>query len=817
MFLPIVKPVFLVLVAGFLAFASRPAAAQVGVLTYHNNNQRTGLNPNETILNLTNVNATSFGKLFSYAVDGYVYAQPLYVPNLNIQGKGVHNVCFIATESNTVYAFDADSAGAAGGLLWKTNLGPPAVTTIAGVFTNKNFGTRYNNNAYTDIVPRVGITGTPVIDLNSGTLYVDAFTGEAGGGATNYFHRLHALNLANGTEQPYSPVVVSASVPGNGVGSVGGTLNFSARQHSQRSALTLAGGILYVPFAGYADTDPYHGWLLGYNATNLLLLTNYVFNTTPNSTTAAYGANAGEGGIWMGGGGVCVDENTNLIFEVGNGIFNATNNAGKTEYSDSFLKLSTTNGLAVADYFTPYNQATLALNDTDLGSGALLLLPDQPGAFPHLLAGAGKEGKIYLINRDQMTSGNNHFDSTNTIDFVVQSLAGKIKGSFSTPVFFNGRLYYAASGDNLKAIALNNGLLSGTDILTNTARTFTFPGATPSVSANGTNSGIVWVLKMGAPQLLVACNATNFSTELYHSGQAAGNRDQLAGGTKFAAPIVADGKVFAGGSNSVSVFGLLAGTFSFSAAAYSVAEANTSATLTVNRTGGTNGAAQVSYATVAGGTATNGVNYTGVAGALNWTNGESGAKTFTVPILNDNQASPNRTVNLALSSPTNGASALGLQATAVLTLIEPPTSVWKLAHFGTNANNAAIAGDAADPDADGSANLLEYAFAADPNVTGTNRFTGHLVGQQFQVHFPRNTSASDLTCLVQSSLDLSAWSDLLTYTAASGWVTNLPGAAVSESAPGGVPPDESVNVTATASTNVTTGAGAQFLRLQIHR
>ena len=811
------KTFFLVLCAGFLAFASLPAAAQVGVWTYHNDNRRSGLNANETILNLTNVNATTFGKLFSYAVDGYVHAQPLYVPNLNIQCRGTHNVFFIATEHNTVYAFDADSAGAAGGLLWKTNLGVAAVTTVAGVFTNRNFGARYNNNAFTDIVPEVGITGTPVIDPATGTLYVDVFTGAVGVGVTNYFHRLHALNLTNGTERSFSPVLVTASVAGTGLDSVGGKVTFNARQENQRCALTLAGGIVYVAFAGYADTNPYHGWIIGFNATNLVQLTNYVFNTTPNSTIATYGANAAEGGIWMGGGGLSVDENTNLFFETGNGIFNVTNNSGKTEYGDSFVKLSTTNGLAVADYFTPYNQFTLQANDTDLGSGGLLLLPDQPGAFPHLLAGAGKEGKIYLINRDQMTTGNNHFDSTNSIDFVAQTLPSKIKGSFDTPAYFNGRIYYAGNGDNLKAIALTSGLMSSTDVLTNTARTFTFPGATPSISANGTNSGIIWALRMGTPQLLVACNATNFTTELYNSGQAAGNRDQLANGTKFAAPVVADGKVFVGSSNSVSVFGLLAGTFAFSSPTYSVPESNTTANITVNRISGTNGAVQVSYATVAGGTATNGVNYTGVSGALNWTNGESAPKTFTVPILNDGQAKPNATVNLALSNPTSGA-ALALQSTAVLTIIEPPTSVWKLAHFGTNANNNAVAGDSVDPDQDGGVNLMEYAFATDPNVANPSSFTGNLVGQKFQLHFPRNTSASDIAYIVETSGTLMTWSNLMTYTAASGWVTNLTGARVSESSSNGVPPDQYVNVTITTSTNVTSPVLTnQFLRLEVHR
>src|ERR1019366_6833835 len=433
---------------GLVPAVFTPAGAQVSVWTYHNDNHRTGLNTNEALLNLTNVNSTSFGRLFTNAVDGCVYAQPLYVPGVVIPGPGRHNVLFIATEHNTVYAFDAETPAAAGGLLWKTNLGPAAVTTIPGTFTNRNFGTRYNNNAYTDIIPEVGITSTPVIDPVSGTLYVDAFTGELGGGVTNYFHRLHALNITNGTELPNSPVLVSASVPGVGVGSTSGRSIFNAQQQLQRCALTLANGIVYLAFAGYADTDPYHGWIIGFSTTNLAQLTNYVFNTTPNSSVAAYGVNAGEGGLWMSGGGLAVDDNNNLFFEVGNGIFNVTNNSGRTEYGDSFMKLSTTNGLAVADYFTPWNQFTLQANDTDLGSGGLLLLPDQPGAFPHLLLGAGKQGQIYLINRDQMTTGNNHFDSTNVFDFVVQTNLGKISGSYDTPAFFSGRFYYAGNGDN---------------------------------------------------------------------------------------------------------------------------------------------------------------------------------------------------------------------------------------------------------------------------------------------------------------------------------------------------------------------------------
>ena len=809
------KGLFWILCAGVLIFAVLPVRAQVAAWTYHNNNFRTGANTNETVLTPANVNSATFGKLFSYAVDGYVYAQPLYVPNVSIPGRGLHNVFFVATEHNTVYAWDADSAGAAGGLLWKTNLGVPAVTTIAGVFTNKNFGARYNNNSFTDIVPEVGITGTPVIDVNSGTLFVDAFTGETGGGVTNYFHRLHALKISDGTEQPYSPVVVAASVAGTGVGSTNGRVAFNARQQLQRSALTLAGGMVYVVFTGYADTDPYHGWIIGFNAANLAQLTNYVFNTTPNSTTAAYGGNAGEGGIWMGGNGLAVDANTNLFFQVGNGIFNATNGAGKTEYGDSFLKLSTVNGLSVADYFTPWNQFDLAAGDTDLGSGGLVLLPDQPGSFPHVLMGAGKEGKIYVVNRDQLTTGNSHFNASGTTDAVLQSNSGKIGSAFDTPAYFNGRIYYAANNNNLKAFSVTNGLLSATT-LTDTARTFGFPGATPTISANGTNNGIVWAIQKANPAVLVACNATNFSAELYTSALVP-SRDQLANGVKFAVPTIADGKVFVGDTSSVSVFGLLAGTFAFDAPAYSVPEANTVATLGVNRLGGTNGAVQVSYATVAGGTAADGVDFSNVSGTLSWASGESGPKYFTVPILLDNQVDPDETVQLALSNPTGNA-ALGPQSAAVLTITASPTDVWKLAHFGVNASNAGLAGDTADPDNDGIVNLLEYAYAQNPGVFDYNPFTATLVGKQFQLHFPRNTSASDLTYVLQTSRTLTVWSNLLTYTAALGWQANLPGAGVAESGTFGVVPDQFVNVTVTSSTNVTAaGATNQFLRLQIHR
>jgi hypothetical protein len=248
-----------------------------------------------------------------------------------------------------------------------------------------------------------------------------------------------------------------------------------------------------------------------------------------------------------------------------------------------------------------------------------------------------------------------------------------------------------------------------------------------------------------------------------------------------------------------------------------VPESNTVATVTVNRMDGTNGGAQVSFATVVGGTAANGADYTGASGVLNWTNGESAPKTFTVPVLGNTVVQSNVTVNLALRNPTNVASALGLQSTAVLTLVEPPIDFWKLFYFGASANNAAIAGDSADPEHDGIVNLLAYAYAFNPTVANTNPFTASLAGKQFLLHFPRNTSASDLTFIVQASTNLIAWSNLMTYAAARGWVTNLPGTAVAESASNGVQPNQFVNVMVTGSTNVTVNPKDQFLRLQIHR
>jgi hypothetical protein len=524
-----------------------PNPSTQNVLTYHNDNTRQGANTNEVLLTTANVNTATFGRLIQYPTDGYIYAQPLYVSGLVIPGKGTHNAVIVATENDTVYAFDADSdAGTNGGVLWSTNLG------LAVSSYNDEFGNRYQGTYYGDIVPVVGITGTPVIDPSSGTLYVDVHTREVGV-TTNYFHRIHALNITNGAEQSYSPVAVTNSVPGYGVGSSHGVVQFDPRQENQRPGMTLAGGMVYAAYGSYADTEPYHGWVIGFKATNLQTSANNAFCTTPNATVAAFGVNAAEGALWMGGDGLCADASNNLYFLTANGSFSQNTNGG--DYADSFLKLSTTNGLGVADYFTPYNQASLSANDTDLGSGGDILLPDSVGsaAHPHLIVGAGKDGTLRLVDRDNM----GHFNAAND-NQIVQEVPGAIGGAWSTPAFFNNHIYYQGSGDVMKSFLITNGVIVGAPDSRATT-SFNALGGTPSISANGTNNGIVWTLQSdafgsGGPAVLHAYNATNLAIELYNSSMNLA-RDNPGSAIKMTTPTVVNGKVFVGAAYAVSIFG----------------------------------------------------------------------------------------------------------------------------------------------------------------------------------------------------------------------------------------------------------------------
>ncbi len=513
------------------AFPAR-VRSQVSVTTSRNDLARTGQNLSETNLTPANVNSSSFGKLFTQTVDGYVYGQPLYLPGVAIPGAGTHNVVYVVTEHDSIYAFDADSnQGSNSAPLWHTSFINPAagVTTL----TSADVGT-------SDIVPEIGISATPVIDPSSGTIYVLAKTKEISGGATKFVQRLHALDFTTGLERSNSPVVIKATYTGNGDG--GSAITFNPLTQHDRPGLVLFNGIVYLTFASHGDNQPYHGWVLGYDAQSLQQVR--VHNNTPNGS---------EGGIWQSGCAPAVDTNGFIYFMTGNGTFSPA----QGNYGDSFEKLGTNSPIInVADYFTPYNQATLDANDTDLGSGGVVLLPDSAGSatHPHLLIGCGKEGTVYLVDRDNMgkynTANNNQ---------IVQSFAGPSGGTWSGPAFFNNTIYYGGSGNSIQAYKIANGRITPTP---SSSSTFSigFPGASPSVSANGTNNAIVWVIQgdgysSRAPEVLHALNANNLAQEYYNSSQA-GARDVPGPAVKFVVPTVANGKVYVGAEYAVSIYGV---------------------------------------------------------------------------------------------------------------------------------------------------------------------------------------------------------------------------------------------------------------------
>jgi hypothetical protein len=529
-----------------------PCLSQTAVLTYHNDNARTGQDTNETLLTLSNVNVSTFGQLFTQAVDGYVYAQPLLVPNVNIPGKGVHNVVYVATEHDSVYAFDADSnAGANSAALWHVSFLNP----VAGVTSVPSEDTGTD-----DLVPEIGITSTPVIDPASSTIYVEAKTKEVSGGVTNYVHRLHALDLGSGAEKFGGPVVIAdtaydgtdftyvsgPSVTGTGDGSVGNLLTFNALTQMNRPGLLLNNGLLYLAYASHGDNGPYHGWVLGFNAHTLAM--NGVYNTTPNG---------GDGGIWQSGNGPAADAAGYLYLETGNGDF-----APPDEMGDSVLKLATTNGVTLADYFTPFDQDSLNSTDNDLGSAGVVLLPDSVGStnHPHLVVAGSKTGTIYLLDRDNLGQFN---PAGNTQ--IVQVLSNAVGGMWSSPAYFNGTLYYVGSGDVLNAFSISSGTIN-TNPTSQSSDTFGFPGATPSISAKGISDAIVWAIQSDAfasgPAVLHAYDATDVSQELYSSDMA-GSRDEPGNAVKFTVPTVANGKVYVGAQYSLSVYGLIAPQASF--------------------------------------------------------------------------------------------------------------------------------------------------------------------------------------------------------------------------------------------------------------
>ncbi|HEY4764392.1 MAG TPA: immunoglobulin domain-containing protein [Candidatus Sulfotelmatobacter sp.] len=506
--------------------------SSMNVVTYHNDNFRSGQDLNETVLTPQNVNANLFGTLFSDSVDGLIFTQPLYLANVTVAGGSVHNVVYVATEHDSVYAFDADSAGAP---LWQVSFIDPAngITTLTT-----------SDVSCTAVSPEVGITGTPVIDPTTGTLYLVARTKENG----TFVQRLHALDVTSGAEKFGGPVTIQATVPGYGAGSVGGMLSFNPQLEGQRAALFMQNGLVYIGWASLCDITPFHGWLMAYDPQTLMQVA--VQSMTPNGT---------DGGIWDSGSGPTGD-GTDLFFATGNGDFKLGASDAASDYGSSILRMAAPDAgaFSVLDYFTPYNFSALDAADTDLGSGGVMLV-DQPVGSPHqhLLFLCGKEGTIYVVDRDNM----GHFNANG--DMVLQSILNANSGSWSSPAWWNDAFYLGGNGDAIESFAFDpiGGTLSPTPS-SETAVLFTYPGATPSISANGATNGILWALlesnfsNVTGKAVLYAYDAANLNNLLYSSSQNP-TRDNAGLSVKFGVPTIANGKVYVPGRNAMTVFGLL--------------------------------------------------------------------------------------------------------------------------------------------------------------------------------------------------------------------------------------------------------------------
>ena len=532
-------------VLGVLIAASLPLAvcAQTNVLTYKNNNARTGANTTETILTHSNVNSTQFGKLWFFPSDGLVDAQTLYVSNLTIPGKGSHNTLFVETENDTVYALDANT----GAVLWQVSL------LLAGE-------TASDNRNCAQITPIMGITSTPAIYLKSATaggyLYVVAMSKDSSG---NYHQRLHALSLGSGKEVLGGPVQIQATYPGTGPNSSGGVITFNPADYKSRPAVLLLNGVVYVSFSSNCDGPPFNGWIMAYNGTTLAQ--EAVFSTSPNGENGA---------LWGSGAGPAADASGNIYQMVGNGTFDETLNSlgfpSSGDYGNGYLKLTfASNALSVADYFASYNAADGPFDENvELGSSGPLILPameNAAGTVMHLAVGAGKVGTIFVVNLENMGKYNPAGDSN-----VYQALVGVMGPGGADgvgavrfpPASFGNTVYFSGNQTPIMAFEFTEALLS-TAAVSSTPEVFQYPGAGMSISANGSSNGILWAVAPGGDGVgngLYAYAAGKLSDELYNSNQAANGRDQITY-AKFAPPTIANGMVYVATQTGVAAFGLL--------------------------------------------------------------------------------------------------------------------------------------------------------------------------------------------------------------------------------------------------------------------
>lgn len=528
----VAKPILALWIAVVAVLAGRAGLGRAqNVLTYHGDNARTGEYSGETILTLANVNKATFGKLFVVPVDGKADAQPLIVLHLAIPGRGTHNALFIATENDSVYAFDADT----GVSLWH-------------VFLLKHGETPSDSRHCSQVIPEIGITSTPVIDPKSGphgTIYVVAMNKDHN---TRYFQRLHALDITTGKEEFGGPVDIHAEYPGAGAGSKGGRQIFDPKQYEERAGLLVLNHVVYLAWASHCDIDPYTGWVMGYDEHSLCQTS--VLDFTPNGS---------EGSVWQSVAGIDADKEGNIYFLAANGTFDTEQTPEGFprfgDYGNAFIKLSTAGGdLRVADYFAMWNVVHENNTEEDLGSGGALVLPDMKdasGRILHLAVGAGKDRNIYLVNRDHMGRFNPR-NNNNIYQELPKALGGE---EFAMPAYFNGKLYYGAVNDHLRVFQFKEARLLPEPV-SETITKFVYPSTTPAISSNGVRDGIVWAAENGDRAMLQAYDANNLGHELYNSNQA-GERYHFGAGNKFITPVIANGKVYVGTTDGVGVFGLL--------------------------------------------------------------------------------------------------------------------------------------------------------------------------------------------------------------------------------------------------------------------
>jgi outer membrane protein assembly factor BamB len=498
---------------------------KVDALTHHFNAGRTGLNASEVILTHANVNDKQFGLLRILHVDGVVDAEPLYVSNIVVGGKE-RDVVYVVSEHDSVYAFDADT----GAQLWKTSVLPTGEATAT--------------NGCSQITPEIGITATPVIDRHAGAHGTIFLVGTSEDDSGNYHHRVHALDIVTGV-QLHAPTEVAATYPGTGANSSRGKVIFDANLYAERAGLLLMNGAIYTGWTSHCDGGPYTGWLIGYSESTLEQTS--VLNLTPNG---------GQGSIWMAGSGLAADESGNIYFLDANGTFDTTLNSkgfpANSDFGNGFIKVSTVNGkLAVSDYFEMYDTVNESNNDEDLGSGGAMVLPDlkdDKGVTHYLAVGAGKDQNIYVVDRGNMGKFNPNNDTA-----IYQEIDGAIGGVWSMPAYYNNTVYYGGANDTLKAFSISNAKLA-TSPRAQSPTNFEYPGTTPSITAHGTENGIVWTVENSNPAVLHAYVAADLQ-ELYNSNMAAKGRDHFGAGNKFITPLAVNGKVFVGTPDGVAVFG----------------------------------------------------------------------------------------------------------------------------------------------------------------------------------------------------------------------------------------------------------------------